>query len=113
MGSIIFIIAIITAAGRDSLLSVGFVLVAVVLVHNTLGYLLGYNLCRVAGLDLKSCRTIAFEVGMQNSGLASGIALEMGRVATMGLAPAVFGPLMNITGSSLASWWGKKHSQDE
>jgi len=42
---------------------------------------------------------------MQNGGLASGIALEMGRVATMGLAPAVFGPMMNITGSSLATWW--------
>jgi bile acid:Na+ symporter, BASS family len=29
----------------------------------------------------------------------------MGKVATMGLAPAVFGPVMNISGSSLASWW--------
>ena len=56
----------------------------------------------------KSARTVAFEVGMQNGGLASGIALEMGRVATMGLAPAVFGPMMNITGSSLAAWWRGK-----
>jgi BASS family bile acid:Na+ symporter len=45
---------------------------------------------------------------MQNSGLASGIALEMGKVASMGLAPAVFGPMMNITGSSLAAWWRGK-----
>ena len=45
---------------------------------------------------------------MQNSGLASGIALEMGKVATMGLAPAVFGPVMNISGSSLASLWRDK-----
>jgi BASS family bile acid:Na+ symporter len=42
---------------------------------------------------------------MQNAGLASGIAKEMGKIATIGLAPAVFGPLMNITGSALASWW--------
>ena len=42
---------------------------------------------------------------LQNSGLASGLALEMGKVSTMGLAPAVFGPLMNVTGSGLASWW--------
>lgn len=70
-----------------------------------LGYSLGYGLSRIFGLDQKSARTVAFEVGMQNSGLASGIALEMGRVATMGLAPAVFGPMMNITGSSLATWW--------
>ncbi|MGB5170434.1 MAG: bile acid:sodium symporter family protein, partial [Eudoraea sp.] len=55
----------------------------------------------------------AFEVGMQNAGLASGIALEMGRVATMGLAPAVFGPMMNITGSSLATWWRGKPVEKE
>ena len=42
---------------------------------------------------------------MQYGGLASGIALEMGKVATIGLAPAVFGPWMNISGSSLATWW--------
>ena len=49
---------------------------------------------------------------MQNGGLASGIALEMGKVATVGLAPAVFGPLMNITGSLLASWWHNKPVKD-
>jgi BASS family bile acid:Na+ symporter len=42
---------------------------------------------------------------MQNAGLASGIAKEMGKIATVGLAAAVFGPLMNVTGSALASWW--------
>ena len=45
---------------------------------------------------------------MQNGGLASGIALEMGKVSTVGLAPAVFGPWMNISGSSLATWWRDK-----
>lgn len=110
MLSIAIIITIITAAGRDSLLAIGGVLIAVVLLHNLLGYTLGYYGVRLGGLDEASARTIAFEVGMQNSGLASGIALEMGKVATMGLAPAVFSPLMNITGSSLATWW-RKHAQ--
>ena len=41
------------------------------------------------------------------SRLASGLAQEMGKVATVGLAPAVFGPMMNITGSILASHWHK------
>ena len=108
MAGITFIITIITAAGRDSLLTIGLALIAVVLVHNCCGYLFGYWGSRLVGLDKKSARTIAFEVGMQNAGLASGIALEMGRVATMGLAPAVFGPFMNITGSSLATWWRSK-----
>ncbi len=114
MAGIAIIITVITAAGRDSLLTIGLTLIGVVLIHNSFGYLLGYNICRLSGMDQRSSRTIAFEVGMQNAGLASGIALEMGRVATMGLAPAVFGPMMNITGSSLATWWrGKPTKEDE
>ena len=58
-------------------------------------------------MDERDARTISIEVGMQNGGLASGIANTLGKIATMGLAPAVFGPLMNITGSILASYWHK------
>jgi BASS family bile acid:Na+ symporter len=105
MFSIAFIVTIITAAGRESLLKIGMLLIAVALVHNTFGYLLGYWSGRLFRLPERDCRTIAIEVGMQNAGLASGIAKEMGRVATVGLAAAVFAPLMNITGSALASWW--------
>ena len=108
MAGIAIIITIITAAGRDSLLTLGLLLIVAVILHNLIGYFFGYWGSRLFGLDRKSARTVAFEVGMQNAGLASGIALEMGRVATMGLAPAVFGPLMNITGSSLATWWRGK-----
>ena len=108
MGSIAFIITIITAAGRDSLLTIGLALVMIAIIHNGFGYFLGYWSCRLMKLDEQSCRTIALEVGMQNGGLASGIALEMGKVSTVGLAPAVFGPWMNISGSSLATYWRDK-----
>lgn len=108
MLGIAVIITVITAAGRDSLMSIGLVLIGIVLIHNILGYVFGYGGAKLMGMDEASSRTIAFEVGMQNSGLASGIALEMGRVATMGLAPAVFGPGMNITGSVLANWWRQR-----
>jgi len=108
MAGIAIIITIITASGRDSLLSIGLVLIVVVIAHNFSGYVLGYYGSRLVGLDEKSSRTVAFEVGMQNAGLASGIAMEMGRLATMGLAPAVFGPFMNISGSSLATLWKGK-----
>ncbi len=108
MAAIAIIITIITASGRDSLLSIGLVLITVVIAHNFSGYMLGYYGSKLMGLDEKSSRTVAFEVGMQNSGLASGIALEMGRLTTMGLAPAVFGPFMNISGSSLATIWKGK-----
>ena len=102
------IIVVITAAGRDSLLEIGGLLMLLVLIHNLFGYLLGYWFARLLKLTEQDARTIALEVGMQNGGLASGIANSVGKIATMGLAPAVFGPLMNITGSILASYWHKK-----
>jgi bile acid:Na+ symporter, BASS family len=113
MVGIAFIIMIITAAGRDSLLQIGLLLIFAGIIHNLSGYFLGYWGCRLFRMDERSCRTIALEVGMQNGGLASGIALEMGKVATVGLAPAVFGPLMNITGSSLATWWRAKPIKED
>lgn len=112
MVSIAVIITIITAAGRTSLLEVGPLLVLAVLLHNLTGFLLGYSVCRLLRMDERSCRTVAIEVGLQNGGLASGLALQMGKVATVGLAPAIFGPLMNITGSSLATWWRTRPTAD-
>ncbi|MBL7697445.1 MAG: bile acid:sodium symporter family protein [Chitinophagaceae bacterium] len=108
MTSIALIIVVITAVGRESLLSIGPKLVLLVLLHNLSGYTLGYWSGRLFKMSERDCRTIAIEVGMQNGGLASGIAKAMGKIATVGLAPAIFGPLMNITGSILASYWHRK-----
>jgi BASS family bile acid:Na+ symporter len=105
MLGIAVIITIITAAGRDSLLEVGILLIFTSLLHNLTGYSLGYSISWAFGLPEKDRRTVAFEVGMQNGGLASGLALQMGKIATVGLAPAIFGPFMNVTGSMLATWW--------
>jgi BASS family bile acid:Na+ symporter len=101
-------IIIITAAGRDSLLDIGPALFLIVLIHNLSGYTLGYWTGRLFKMTERDCRTIAIEVGMQNGSLASGIAKQLGKIATVGLAPAIFGPLMNITGSILASYWHRK-----
>jgi len=108
MAGIALIIVVITAAGRDSLMAVGAMLILAVLLHNLFGYVLGYFGARLSGLAEQDCRTVAIEVGLQNAGLASGLALQMGKAATVGLAAALFGPVMNTTGSMLASWWGKK-----
>src|SRR6266487_594139 len=113
MGGIALIIVVITAAGRDSLLKVGALLILATLIHNLAGYFLGYWSARLLRFHERDCRTIALEVGMQNAGLASGLALAMGKLATAGLAPAIFGPVMNITGSSLASWWHNHLPEDD
>jgi len=111
MAGIAVIITIITASGRESLLNVGLLLLIASLLHNLTGYTLGYFFAWLSGMPERDRRTIAFEVGMQNGGLASGLALQMGKLATVGLAPAIFGPLMNITGSILANWWRRREDE--
>ncbi|CAN5276924.1 bile acid:sodium symporter family protein [soil metagenome] len=113
MVGIAVIITIITAAGRDSLVSIGLLLIRAAVIHNVLGYLFGYWGGRITGLEKDNCRAIALEVGMQNGGMASGLAAEMGKIATVGLAPAVFGPWMNISGSTLANWWRRNGDDGE
>lgn len=113
MVGIALIVTIITASGRDSLLQVGGLLLITSLLHNVTGYTLGYWLSWLLGMPERDRRTIAFEIGMQNGGLASGLALQMGKVATVGLAPAIFGPLMNVTGSVLANYWRGKPVKEE
>jgi bile acid:Na+ symporter, BASS family len=113
MIGIAVIVTIITASGRDSLLQVGALLMVTSLLHNLTGYTLGYTISWLFRMPERDRRTIAFEVGMQNGGLASGLALQMGKIATVGLAPAIFGPLMNITGSVLANWWRGKPTGNE
>lgn len=111
MLGIALIILVITAAGRDSLLEIGPLLILLVMIHNLSGYGLGYGFGRLFGLDERDSRTLAIEVGMQNAGLASGLAKALGKIATVGLAPAVFGPMQNISGSILATFWHKKPTE--
>ena len=113
MAGIAIVITIITAAGRDSLLTIGFLLIAAGIIHNTAGYVLGYWGARLFGMDEKSARTIAIEVGLQNSGMASGIAVTMGKMATIGLAPAIFSSWQNISGSALANYWMRKGQEND
>jgi len=108
MAGICYIIAIITARSRDDLVTVGPYLIAAAILHNFVGYILGYWFARAARLDETSCRTVAFEVGMQNGGMASGLAMNVLKSAPAALAPAIFGPWMNISGSVLATWWHRK-----
>jgi len=108
MAGIGYFTAVTTAAGRDNLLQVGALLFVVAILHNTTGYFFGYWLGRATGLDKNSARSVAFEVGLQNGGMASGLAGTMGKLGTVGLAAAIFSPWMNISGSVLANYWRKR-----
>ena len=108
MAGIVYFTTVTTAAGRDDLLKVGGLLFLAAVLHNAAGYFFGYWLSRASGLDKNSARSVAFEVGLQNGGMASGLAGSMGKLGTMGLAAAIFSPWMNVSGSVLANYWRKR-----
>jgi BASS family bile acid:Na+ symporter len=108
MFGIVYFTTVTTAAGQEFLLQVGLLLLLAAILHNTAGYVLGYWFSRALGLDRNSARTMALEVGLQNGGMASGIAGDMGKLGTLGLAAAVFSPWMNISGSILANYWARR-----
>jgi BASS family bile acid:Na+ symporter len=103
MAGIIYFTAVTTAAGRDNLLSVGLALFLAAAIHNLVGWVLGYWLSLLAGLERKKALAVGFEVAMQNGGMASGLAGAMGKLGTLGLAAAVFSPWMNVSGSIIAN----------
>lgn len=113
MVGIVIILVVIIAKGRDALLQVGGLIILATFIHNTFGYLLGYFSGRLLKFNERDSRTIALEVGMQNAGLASALASKISTNASVALAPAIFGPMMNITGSLLASWWHNRVPKDE
>ena len=113
MFGIIYFTTVTTAAGRDNLMKVGLLLFLASVIHNAAGYFFGYWLSRLFGMDKNSSRTIAFEVGLQNGGMASGLANSMGKIGTVGLAAAVFSPWMNISGSILANYWKRKPVEEK
>jgi BASS family bile acid:Na+ symporter len=113
MFGIIYFTTVTTAAGRDNLMKVGLLLFLASVIHNAAGYFFGYWLSRLFKLDKNSARTVAFEVGLQNGGMASGLAGGMGKLGTVGLPAAVFSPWMNISGSILANYWKRKPVDDK
>jgi BASS family bile acid:Na+ symporter len=113
MIGICLIIAIITTRSREQLLTVGLTIMAAAVMHNTAGYVLGYWSARLLRLSETASRTVAIEVGLQNGGMASGLAINVLQSPAAALAPAIFGPWMNISGSILASWWHRRPVGDE
>jgi len=113
MFGICFVIAIITARASDKLLSIGLALIAASVIHNLTGYLVGYWAARLLKLDEKDSRTVAFEVGMQNSGMASGLAINVLKSAATALPPILFSSWMNVSGSVLASFWSDSENSDD
>jgi bile acid:Na+ symporter, BASS family len=111
MFAICTIIGVTIALSREQLLSMGLAIFAAAACHNATGYLLGYWGGRVSGLNEIDARTCALEVGIQNGGMATGLAFNVLHSPAAALGAAVFGPWSAITSSALASWWSRRNDQ--
>ena len=98
--TVVVIVAIVVSLSASKLLANLGILVAVVVLHNLAGLALGY----LAGVAAGSPRTIAIEVGMQNSGLACSLAQAHFAAQPLAAVPgAIFSVWHNISGSLFAN----------
>ena len=104
MGAILLIIGAVVAGSQDSIAAVGPLVLLAVVLHNGFGLLGGYWGGKLLGFDESTCRTLALEVGMQNSGLAAALGkLYFSPLAA--LPGALFSVWHNLSGSLLAGYW--------
>jgi BASS family bile acid:Na+ symporter len=110
MASICVIIAITVALAAPDLRRVGLPLFAAAVCHNATGFLLGYSAARAARLDARDSRTVSIEVGIQNGGMATALALNALHSPAAALAAAVFGPWSAFAAAMLAVIWSRRQS---
>lgn len=102
--AIVSIVAAVVSANSQRLMKVGYLVIIVVIIHNSLGYFFGYILAKLFRLSNAKCKAVSIEVGMQNSGLAASLAAT--HFASMALAAvpgAIFSVWHNISGSIAAN----------
>lgn len=110
MTAIVLIVAIVVALNAGKLVEIGPLVALAVVLHNSVGLFCGYFVSKQLGFEEKVCRTIAFEVGLQNSGLATALAMKF-FAPTAAIAGTIFSVWHNISGSLLAGYWAKKKTR--
>lgn len=112
--AITLIIGAVVAASKGKIIESGLMIFAVVVVHNALGYLLGFLAGKFCRLPYDAQKTLAIEVGMQNSGLGAALAAAHFAMAPVVAVPsALFSVWHNISGSLVASYWAAKADKTE
>ena len=107
VAAIVLIVGAVVAASKAQIAQSGLLILGVVILHNGIGYLLGFLAAKICRLPYDAQKTLSIEVGMQNSGL--GAALASAYFSPLSAVPsAIFSVWHNISGSLLASWWAGK-----
>ncbi|RMV90468.1 Bile acid transporter protein [Pseudomonas coronafaciens pv. garcae] len=110
--SIVMIVCAVVAVSQAKIAESGLLIMAVVILHNTFGFLLGYFTGKVFKLPLPQRKSLALEVGMQNSGL--GAALASAHFSPLAAVPsALFSVWHNISGALLSTYFRKMPEEDD
>lgn len=106
---IVLIVAFVVGASKARIIETGLLIFAVVILHNMLGYLLGFFIAKLFRLGYPEQKTLSIEVGMQNSGLGAALAgMHFAASPVTAVPSAVFSFWHNISGSLLATYWAAK-----
>lgn len=101
---IVLIVAAVVAVNKGAIATSGLLIFVVVVLHNGIGYLLGFTAAKLNGMSLAKRKAIAVEVGMQNSGL--GAVLANAHFSPLAAVPsAIFSVWHNISGALLANYF--------
>jgi BASS family bile acid:Na+ symporter len=108
--AIVLTIAIVVALNATKMATVAFIAFAAVFLHNACGLGLGYGASRALGVNKRKSRSIAFEIGMENSGLA--VALAIAHLDPIAAIPgAIFSVWHNLSGSLLAGYFASHDTE--
>ena len=108
MFGICAIVGITIALSHVELLSSGLAVLGACICLNLTGMAGGWLGAKLFRMNAIDARTVAIEVGMQNGGMATGLAFNVLKEPLAALGSAIFGPFSTISTSLLASWWRRK-----
>ena len=103
LGIVAIVIAVVSVSAEKIIANLG-IIVLVVVCHNLFGYLFGFLVGKSVTKDMAKVKALSVEVGMQNSGLATSLALTHFATQPLAAVPgALFSVWHNISGGILAS----------
>ena len=105
---IAMVVGIVVSHNANRLLTAGLLVVLVVVLHNLLGLAVGFTVGRLLRLPKPKRVALSIEVGMQNSGLASSLAvLHFAAYPLAAIPGAVFSVWHNISGALAAKFYSR------
>ena len=110
--TIIILVGCVVSLSASRLFDVGLLMAAIVILHNVFGLALGYGMAKLFRLDSRKSRTVAIEVGMQNSGMAASLAVLYFNPAAA-IPGAIFSVWHNISGSIVANFFSRRDEKAE